>query len=521
MPDSPDTPSALSGAQVPRAGLSRRFLLQATAAGVAGAAIGSALHPTARAETSPAAAGRRAAARDTAVDVVVVGAGISGLITARELERQGLRTTILEARRRIGGRSLRRQTIQDWWIDLGGQWIGKTHHLFQDLAKELKLSTFHSHFDGDTVLVLNGERLVRPMEENWESSYINLDPRKLPIPEHDQKEALRVHQEFLKLARTVNPEQPWNTPGARELDSETIDSWMRRQTASTFAHYIYGDYTRVGGSGGYEPSNASILHLALTYRAAPQGESPEHDLLVGAAGQIPALLQQQIRGEIQTAAAARLVAREAGGYRVAAANGTEHRCRAVVVALPPALRSRIVFEPGLPHQVSGFCQRAPMGSMIKVLAIYDSAWWRDQGLSGFAQGQLSALSLTADSSPPSGRPGILAGFVAGDRALQIGKLGAAERRRMILADLVTYFGPRAGQPRDYSEFNWGNEPWTSGGFTAFLTPGAWTSFGPAWREPVGRIVWAGTESSTRWAGYYEGAIQAGLDAARSVRSLLG
>jgi monoamine oxidase len=329
-----------------------------------------------------------------------------------------------------------------------------------------------------------------------------------------------VHQEFLKLASTVNPVQPWATPGARELDSETVDSWMRRQTDSDFAQYIFRDYTRIGGSGGYEPNAASILHLALTYKAAPQGETPEYKLIVGGAGQMPALLQQQIRGPILTAAAARVVTREADGYRVSAANGTEHRCRSVVVALPPTLRSRIVFEPALPDQVTGFCQRAPMGSMIKVMAVYDSAWWRDEGLSGFAQGQLEALALTADSSPPSGRPGILAGFIAADKAIEIGQLSAAERRRIIVGDLVTYFGRRAATPSDYTDFNWGNTAWVTGGFTSFMTPGAWTSFGPAWREPVGRIVWAGTESSTRWAGYYEGAIQAGLDAAARVRSLL-
>ena len=509
MTESRDDQSAPTAeGDAPRAGMSRRTILGGLAAGAGVAAAAS------------FGAGCSAGTSVGNVDVVVIGAGISGLIAARELERQGLSTTTLEAAARIGGRCLRKKTIQDWWIDLGGQWIGKTHNLFSDLAQELKLSTFDSYFEGDSVLMLDGQRLVRPMEEDWESAYLNLDPRTLPVPEHDQNEALRVHQEFLKLARTVNPVEPWATPGARELDSETVDSWMRRQTDSDFARYIFRDYTRIGGSGGYEPNAASILHLALTYKAAPQGETPEYKLLVGGAGQMPALLQQQIRGPILTSAAARVVAREADGYRVSAANGTEYRCRSVVVALPPTLRSRIVFEPVLPDQVTGFCQRAPMGSMIKVMAVYDSAWWRDEGLSGFAQGQLEALALTADSSPPSGRPGILAGFIAADKAIQIGQLGVAERRRIVLGDLVTYFGPRAATPSDYTDFNWGNAAWVTGGFTSFMTPGAWTSFGPAWREPVGSIVWAGTESSTRWAGYYEGAIQAGLDAAAKVRTLL-
>ena len=78
---------------------------------------------------------------------------------------------------------------------------------------------------------------------------------------------------------------------------------MRRQKDSDFAQYSYRDDTRIGGSGSYKPNWASTLHLALTDKAAPQGESPEYKLLVGAAGQMPALLQQKIRGQIQTSSA--------------------------------------------------------------------------------------------------------------------------------------------------------------------------------------------------------------------------
>ena len=65
------------------------------------------------------------------LDVVVIRAGISGLITARDLEKQNRSTTFLEARERIGGRCHRMQTINNWWLDLGGQWMGQTHHLFR------------------------------------------------------------------------------------------------------------------------------------------------------------------------------------------------------------------------------------------------------------------------------------------------------------------------------------------------------------------------------------------------------
>jgi len=110
--------------------------------------------------------------------------------------------------------------------------------------------------------------------------------------------------------------------------------------------------------------------------------------------------------------------------------------------------------------------------------------------------------------------------VSADRAVSLGLQNPRARREAILADLVQFWGPQASEPLDYVEINWAEENWTTGGFTSYLTPGAWTSFGPAWREPVGRVVWAGTESSARWAGYYEGAIQAGMDASNTVQKLL-
>jgi monoamine oxidase len=459
--------------------------------------------------------------KNTVVDVVVIGAGVSGLTAAREIERQGFTITVLEAGSRLGGRCVRQQTIQDWWLDLGGQWMGQTHHLFKALAKELKIEIFDSYFQGNTVLVWNGKRVAVPMNGDWAGTFLEVSYNDIPVQPQERDSALQLHRQFLKLVDTVDAERPWLTPGARSLDTETIETWMRSRTDSELAHAILRWYARVGGSGGFEPGDASILHLAQTQKASPQGEAPETWLLHGAAGQVPQLLANQINGTIQTNAAAQLVTRCADGrYHVKSANGTSHECRAVVVAMPPALRSRIVFEPGLPPEVTRLCQRTPMGSMFKILTVYPTAWWRDQGLNGYGQGNLPTVELTADSSPPSGKPGVLASFVAADRAISLGQEPAVKRREAVIRDLVTYWGTRAAEPIDYIEKNWGEDNWITGAFSSYMTPGTWTSVGSIWREPVGKIVWAGTESSTRWAGYYEGAIQAGIDAAQTVKQLL-
>lgn len=498
--------------------LSRRGLLST---GLAAAVAGGTLSNQAMARPRRSPASPEPAAADTTVDVVVVGGGVSGLIAAREIERQGRSITLLEAAPQLGGRCQRQQTIQNWWLDLGGQWMGRTHHLFKSLTQELGIELFDSYFKGNLVLVWNGKRVVAPMNSNWTSTFIDVNYDDVPVPSKEREAARRLHEDFLKLVQSVDAERPWLAPGARALDTETVESWMRQRTDSDLAHAILRWYTRVGGSGGFEPGDTSILHLAQTQKASPQGEIPETWLLHGAAGQIPQRLASQIKGRILTSAAARLVRRQADGrYLVAAADSSSHRCRAVVVAMPPALRSRIVFEPGLPPEVTRLCQRAPMGSMFKILTVYPTAWWRDQGLNGNGQGNLPTVELTADSSPPSGRPGVLAAFVAADRAISLGRETPARRRQAILADLATYWGPRAAEPVEYIEKNWGEEDWITGGFSSYMAPGTWTSVGSVWQEPVGHIVWAGTESSARWAGYYEGAIQAGLDAARTVQRLL-
>jgi monoamine oxidase len=134
------------------------------------------------------------------------------------------------------------------------------------------------------------------------------------------------------------------------------------------------------------------------------------------------------------------------------------------------------------------------------------ASWRQAGLSGVAIGTLSTVQATADSSQPSGTPGILTGFVAGNGALRWAALSADQRRHAVLADYTGYFGGRAEAPVEYVEAIWPSTPFDGGAYNAFMPPGGWTGYGPALRAPVGRIHWAGTETATRWYGYFDGAI---------------
>ena len=141
---------------------------------------------------------------------------------------------------------------------------------------------------------------------------------------------------------------------------------------------------------------------------------------------------------------------EQQGNGVALGFGTGQRIKAksAIVAIPPPLRQRITFSPDLPAETRSFLQRSPMGSMIKVFAIYTSAFWRDKGLNGFGVGNLKTLELTADSSLPSGTPGILASFVTASAAVDFQRMSGQQQRRAVLDDLIAYWGPEAGEPQN-------------------------------------------------------------------------
>ena len=91
----------------------------------------------------------------TTVDAVVVGAGLSGLVAVRRLQRAGLRVRVLEARTRVGGRMVSTTTPHGAVVDLGGQWGGASHHRFAALVEELGLERFPSHYDGHGVFHLS------------------------------------------------------------------------------------------------------------------------------------------------------------------------------------------------------------------------------------------------------------------------------------------------------------------------------------------------------------------------------
>lgn len=441
--------------------------------------------------------------------VVVVGAGISGLIAATELVANGVACVVVEARDRVGGRLLSEPLPghPGAWIDQGGQWLGPSQERAYELAARLGLTTMPTHVTGNKLLHFGG-RLTQ---------YSGRIPRLPPLALADVGQA---QWRFDRLARTVDLAHPWRTPDADRLDAQTFDTWITR-TARTAAGR---DFFRVAAQAVFatEAANLSLLHALFYARSGndlefllSSAEGAQQDRIVGGAQQLPQGLADRLGDRVLLGHPVRRVAQTNAGVVVQAAGATIE-ASFVIISLPPALTASLDFDPVLPADRAQLLQRMPHGSVVKFHAVYDTPFWRDAGLSGEAASDTGPVKVVFDNSPPDASVGILVGFFEGADAVTASRHSVAVRRNVVRSELQRYFGPAAAAIRDYTDTDWNAEPFTRGCYGAHLPPGAWTQFGSALRRPFERIHWAGTETAQRWVGYIEGGTESGIRAADEV-----
>jgi monoamine oxidase len=455
------------------------------------------------------AAGARGA---TDADVVVVGAGLSGLAAARALARAGVSSIVLEARDRVGGRTLNEPIGDGKVVEVGGQWVGPTQDRMYALAREVRVDTFPTYDTGDTVLELDGET----------ARYGGRIPKLGPVAIGDYLQAsTRVN----RMARQVPLDAPWRAPRAEAWDSQTVWSWMRRNVRTRAGRAMM--QLVIEAVWAADAADLSLLHFLFYIHAAggldplvDTGGGAQQDRFVGGSQLVSIRLAEQLGESMVLGAPVRRIASDASGV-TAHTDRREVRAARAIVALPPVLASRIEYEPALPAARDQLAQRMPMGAVIKCMAIYDEPFWRADGLSGQATSDTGPVKISFDNSPPDGTPGVLLGFFEGRQARDWSRCTPDERRTAALRSFARYFGPRAGEAERYVERVWADDPWSRGCYAGYMTPGAWSSHGPALREPVGRLHWASTETATVWCGYMDGAISAGERAAQEALRALG
>jgi monoamine oxidase len=455
--------------------------------------------------------------RTRTADVCVVGAGFAGLTAARDLVNAGKSVVVLEARGIVGGRVQAHELGGGQVSERGGTFVGPTQDHVLDLAKQLGVDTFDTYDTGDNVYMADGQRST--YSDTGPTGTAPLDPVILP------ELALAV-QQLDSMANSVPVDAPWNAPSAADWDGQTLETWIKANSASDKFRRLVPLATRP--IFGAEPRELSLLFVLFYIAASGNETNPgtfERNFDTRNGGQMWRLVggSQEIALRIAAQLGRRVVLRspvrritQSGGRVTVVSDRYTVKCQKVIVAIPPTLAGRIDYHPIVPPERDQLTQRYGQGTLTKVAAVYDKPFWRDKGLTGQAVSIDGLVSATFDDSPQSGAPGVIFGFVGGDSARKYQRMSPQEGRDKVLGEFAGFFGEEARAPKEFFDMRWTTEQWSRGCPVGIAGPGTLLAYGEQLRAPVGAIHWAGTETSTYWNGYMDGAVRSGQRAAKEV-----
>jgi monoamine oxidase len=498
--------------------ISRRGLLQGAAGlTVAGGAI---------AATGSSAANAAPGAKPTRdVDVVVIGAGLAGLTAARELQRHGHSVLVLEARDRVGGRTLNHPLPHGYHGDLGGTWIGPTQTAIAQLAREMNVHAFAQPDKGDQVYY---DGKVTRYSDNTLLGTAPPDPA-------IEGDLVNIVLALDSMAATVPVGRPWEAKKAESWDRQTLQTWVKSMASPAAYPKLSKLFSALFESlVGAEARDCSLLYTLAYIATATNGQDPgtverlintrggaQAKRFVEGSQMISIRLAERIGHEhIVMSSPVRKISHGKTHVTVVS-DRVSVRAKYVVVAVPPTLALRIDFDPVLPAVHDGLIQRLPQGTLIKVEAFFHEPWWRHHGLTGAAVSLVGPAKTTFDVSPKDGKIGGLLGFVGGDEARRYS--GHPEAlKHAVLNNFAHLFnnGKKVPKPTSVVVQDWSREEWTRGCPVAIAAPGTVTEYGRHVAQPIGRIHWAGTETATYWHGYMDGAVRSGQRASAEVHKLL-
>ncbi|HEY8700968.1 MAG TPA: NAD(P)/FAD-dependent oxidoreductase [Arthrobacter sp.] len=448
-------------------------------------------------------------------DVVVVGAGPSGLTAARELKKAGLSVAVLEARDRVGGRTWT-DTVDGAVLEIGGQWVSPDQTVLLGLLEELGLKTYSRYRDGDSVYIGADGSPVRYTGDSFP-----VDPA--TAVEMDKLIAL-----LDGLASEIGPTEPWAHPKARELDTISFHHWLRANSDNDEACRNIGLFIAGGMLTKPAHSFSALQAVLMAASAGSFTHLTDEDFIldkrvIGGMQQVSLLQAQELGDDVVLNSPVRTIHWEEipAGTGSAPSRVTVVSDRATVnagfavMAVPPNLYSRVSFNPPLPRRQHQMHQHQSQGLVIKVHAVYSRPFWRDEGLSGTGFGADSLVQEVYDNTNHGDARGTLVGFISDEKADAVFELGADERKRVVLESIAGFLGDRALEPEVYYESDWGSEEWTRGAYASSYDLGGLHRYGKDQHAPVGPIYWSSSDLAAEGYQHVDGAIRMGrLTAAR-------
>lgn len=457
--------------------------------------------------TGCAAPPSRAPLPSTQRAVIVIGAGLAGLATARALVDAGREVIVLEAQARPGGRilTLRAPFDDGLYVEAGA-----------------------THVIGDPDLLALCERLrlpiVRPRAPRGLATVLVRSGRRERFAADDEApaaEQLSAEETALGFrgcldryfadVRGVDSALAWPPPGLVAHDAESGAELLAARGASPGYLESFG----FSGEGLSRMSGAFLLReMAGFFRDV---ELVGGGRIAGGTDRLPRALAGTLGGRVRYGAEVKRITHDARGVRVGfVENGrnVELAGERVVCAIPYSVLRHVAITPALSTRKARAIRELRMVSVARVLAQVDRRIWLERGEGGDAETDLSTGVLRDETKLQPGTAGVLGVYASGDRARALTALPAEQRVRMLVANAdVVHPGARAHFVRG-AVHCWDEDPHARGAY-AWFAPGELSDFGPALSRPEGRVHFAGDHTSAR-PGWMHGALASARRAAHEV-----
>jgi monoamine oxidase len=432
------------------------------------------------------------------IDVAIIGGGLAGLTAARDLQQAGNQSfVVLEARDRVGGRTLNFEVEGGHVSEVGGQWIGPGQTAVEDLARQLEVGTFPQFYEGRTVILGGDGRLEIDLEGTFGTD-------------------MNVAHKLSEMSRDVPSGAPWKSPKAAELDKLSVGDWLATQNIKPEERSGWDAALTL--TGGASPAKMGLLHyLSMINSASCDYEkldsikdSAQGTRFVGGSQILSSKMAEQLADKVRLGCPVRKISGWDGEVVTLHTDQGMVRARQVIVAIHPALCNQVQFEPPLPPARAALQRAWPAHSPARKTAmVYVRPFWREKGLNGHIFQMNGPVIWAWDNSPPNGEVGIINAFISNANLTS----DPAAAKQTLMELYARAWGEQALQPVAYHDQDWGrDDPWSLTCVSA-IPPGFWTTHGEALRPPCGKLIWSGTETADIWAGYMDGAVRSGHQSA--------
>lgn len=421
-----------------------------------------------------------------AKSVIVIGAGFAGLAAAAQLKKAGIKVTVLEARKRIGGRvfSHKPETAGGQVIELGAEWVGNSHERVIALCKEYGLILENNQFETD--LTLNGSHSKMG---DWSFS---------PEMEKFWKEKSEIWSRLTpQQQKKLDKMDWWRYLSNRKFEDrdlllrELIDSTdFGESIRHTSAYAAFGEY-------------------------AESSEKNEMDLKIKGGNY---MLAEKLAETIEAGniyldhAAATITQSLKSGVSVTCQNGKVFTADRLICAVPTMSLKKIEWKPLLPQITLDAINELQYARIGKFPIVFTERFWGREDFDMVTD--TPAHYFYHATKNQSGQTGILTCYAIGEKADVLASVNTAQRKELIINALKPAFGDVSKYIKEDLIYYWGQDKYSAGAY-AFYGKNQWFDVMPTLRRSFQHIHFAG-EHLADWQGFMEGAINSGEEAAQKI-----